>query len=615
MKKFKPQSTLLMLALFVAMIVIPTMVFLHCIIQRNIQDIQDGVEKSTKIISAQVNDTLDQYLAQLDRSIQTVYGKNMLNIMKDSRYTYTTFEEVRKRNQIEEYLSIMMNQSEHIAGIYVMTERDNLFYYSNYALNPDCKEQRQELFAMALEDNGSFFVTGLHPSWFAAGKVVPQVISVFKPVYNMGGERLAVIVIDIEQEMLKEFLEHYQEEDFSNILILNDDCQIVGRLYEEDYKETELKDALTLAAAGENYSMLNGKKALILAVETKTADWKAVTIVYENRIQEKIRTFLWLRKAVLVCIFLWFVSFVFIGVRLIYMPMRELYMAMERVKQGNMEAYIGGGRKDEFGYLIQEYNRMLKQINELIYGQYVLELRSREVKYRELKGRINPHFILNTMQLVSSVAVLNGDTETEELIRDFSGMLRYTLYEKGSQAPLCREIQHMMQFVRLREKNRDYEVTVRVEIPEEYFTCLVMKLMLQPIVENCYSHGFTDKGKAYQILIEGNMSHGKLILSVSDSGCGIPEEKLGQIRNRLDAVFRDTEYEEIETDSIALDNIASRLRVLYGTAAGMEIESREGFGTSVRLQLPADLEAGQKSVGRRERNEQLQKQAGDKAEE
>ena len=251
-----------------------------------------------------------------------------------------------------------------------------------------------------------------------------------------------------------------------------------------------------------------------------------------------------------------------------------------------MEAYIADGRKDEFGYLIQEYNRMLKQINELIYRQYVLEIRSREVKYKELKGRINPHFILNTMQLISSVAVLNNDMETEELIRDFSGMLRYTLYEKGNQAPLFKEIQHMMQFVRLREKNRDYQVAVNIEIPEEYYEHLVMKLMLQPVVENCYSHGFTDKGKQYQILIEGTIKQEKLILSVSDNGCGIPEEKLGQIKDRLGAIFQGTAYEETETDSIALDNIASRLKMLYGMDADMDIASAWGTGTKVSLHLP-----------------------------
>ncbi len=587
-KKFRPKSTLWLLALFVVMIVIPTMTFLHYIIQQDIQELKAGVERQTGVICTQVNDTLDEYLAQLDRSIQTVYGKNMLNIMKDSKYSYTTFEEIQKRNRIEEYLSIMMNRSEHVVGIYVMTERDNLFYYSNYALNPDCKGRRQELLLMAGQDNRDFYVTGLHPSWFAAGKAVPQVISVFKPVYNMGGERLAVIVIDIEQEMLQELLERYRQEDFSNILILGGDGQIMGQLYQEDYPEAyqEMEDVLAFPAPGQGYGTVNGKKALLSVDETRNAGWKVVTIVYENRIQERIGTTLWLRRVVFFCILLWFVSFVIIGVKLIYVPLRKLYEAMELVKQGNMEAYIADGRRDEFGYLIQEYNRMLKQINELIYGQYVLELKNKEIKYKELKGRINPHFILNTMQLISSVAILNNDTETEELIRDFSGMLRYTLYEKDRQVPLSREIQHTMQFVRLREKNRDYGVAVQVEIPEECLDIPVMKLMLQPIVENCYFHGFTDKTKAYHILIKGERQERTLFLSVEDNGCGISQEKLAQIKDRLSAVCHNAEYMEKETDSIALDNIMGRLWTIYGEDADMGIESNPGSGTRVILRLP-----------------------------
>ncbi len=587
-KKFRPKSTLWLLALFVVMIVIPTMTFLHYIIQQDIQELKAGVERQTGVICTQVNDTLDEYLAQLDRSIQTVYGKNMLNIMKDSKYSYTTFEEIQKRNRIEEYLSIMMNRSEHVVGIYVMTERDNLFYYSNYALNPDCKGRRQELLLMAGQDNRDFYVTGLHPSWFAAGKAVPQVISVFKPVYNMGGERLAVIVIDIEQEMLQELLERYRQEDFSNILILGGDGQIMGQLYQEDYPEAyqEMEDVLAFPAPGQGYGTVNGKKALLSVDETRNAGWKVVTIVYENRIQERIGTTLWLRRVVFFCILLWFVSFVIIGVKLIYVPLRKLYEAMELVKQGNMEAYIADGRRDEFGYLIQEYNRMLKQINELIYGQYVLELKNKEIKYKELKGRINPHFILNTMQLISSVAILNNDTETEELIRDFSGMLRYTLYEKDRQVPLSREIQHTMQFVRLREKNRDYGVAVQVEIPEECLDIPVMKLMLQPIVENCYFHGFTDKTKAYHILIKGERQERTLFLSVEDNGCGISQEKLAQIKDRLSSVCHNAEYMEKETDSIALDNIMGRLWTIYGEDADMGIESNPGSGTRVILRLP-----------------------------
>lgn len=587
-KKFRPKSTLWLLALFVVMIVIPTMTFLHYIIQQDIQELKAGVERQTGVICTQVNDTLDEYLAQLDRSIQTVYGKNMLNIMKDSKYSYTTFEEIQKRNRIEEYLSIMMNRSEHVVGIYVMTERDNLFYYSNYALNPDCKGRRQELLLMAGQDNRDFYVTGLHPSWFAAGKAVPQVISVFKPVYNMGGERLAVIVIDIEQEMLQELLDRYRQEDFSNILILGGDGQIMGQLYQEDYPEVyqEMEEVLAFPAPGQGYGTVNGQRALLSVDQTHNAGWKVVTIVYESRIQERIGTTLWLRRAVLFCILLWFVSFVIIGVKLIYVPLRKLYEAMELVKQGNMEAYIADGRRDEFGYLIQEYNRMLKQINELIYGQYVLELKNKEIKYKELKGRINPHFIINTMQLISSVAILNNDTETEELIRDFSGMLRYTLYEKDRQVPLSREIQHTMQFVRLREKNRDYGVTVQVEIPEECRGIPVMKLMLQPIVENCYFHGFTDKTRAYHILIKGERLERTLLLSVEDDGCGISQEKLAQIKDRLLAVCQNVEYSEKETDSIALDNIMGRLWTIYGEEAAMDVESGPGGGTRVTLRLP-----------------------------
>ncbi|RKI78194.1 sensor histidine kinase [bacterium 0.1xD8-71] len=587
-KKFRPKSTLWLLALFVVMIVIPTMTFLHYIIQQDIQELKAGVERQTGVICTQVNDTLEEYLAQLDRSIQTVYGKNMLNIMKDSKYSYTNFEEIQKRNRIEEYLSIMMNQSEHVAGIYVMTERDNLFYYSNYALNPDCKGRRQELLEMAGHENREFFVTGLHPSWFAAGKAVPQVISVFKPVYNMGGERLAVIVIDIEQEMLQELLDRYRQEEFSNILILGGDGQIMGQLYQEDYPEVyqEMEEVLAFPAPGQGYGTVNGQRALLSVDQTHNAGWKVVTIVYESRIQERIGTTLWLRRAVLFCILLWFVSFVIIGVKLIYVPLRKLYEAMELVKQGNMEAYIADGRRDEFGYLIQEYNRMLKQINELIYGQYVLELKNKEIKYKELKGRINPHFIINTMQLISSVAILNNDTETEELIRDFSGMLRYTLYEKDRQVPLSREIQHTMQFVRLREKNRDYGVTVQVEIPEECLDVSVMKLMLQPIVENCYFHGFTDKTRAYHILIKGERLERTLLLSVEDDGCGISQEKLVQIKDRLSAVCQNVEYTEKETDSIALDNIMGRLWTIYGEEAAMDVESGPGGGTRVTLRLP-----------------------------
>ena len=125
-----------------------------------------------------------------------------------------------------------------------------------------------------------------------------------------------------------------------------------------------------------------------------------------------------------------------------------------------------------------------------------------------------------------------------------------------------------------------------MEIPEECLDIPVMKLMLQPIVENCYFHGFTDKTKAYHILIKGERQERTLFLSVEDNGCGISQEKLAQIKDRLSAVCHNAEYMEKETDSIALDNIMGRLWTIYGEDADMGIESNPGSGTRVILRLP-----------------------------
>jgi two-component system LytT family sensor kinase len=198
-----------------------------------------------------------------------------------------------------------------------------------------------------------------------------------------------------------------------------------------------------------------------------------------------------------------------------------------------------------------------------------------------LSRQINPHFLFNTLNTVSSLIRFDPDTARGVVLK-LSNILRRLLRKHETFVPLREELEFIDDYldIEVARFGRDNLEIVK-QIDEETLEAFVPSMLLQPIVENCLKHGLAPKLEGGKIQLRTTNRNGKLHIEIEDNGVGISEEKMPHVY----------------VEGIGLSNVRERLRLLYGTEFGLQIESRSGEGTLIRIEVPQLVPAMQEAAG------------------
>lgn len=247
--------------------------------------------------------------------------------------------------------------------------------------------------------------------------------------------------------------------------------------------------------------------------------------------------------------------------------------------------------EDEMGMLITSYNAMAQRINENIIQTYVAELNQKRTELKMLQFQINPHFLYNALNTISSIAILENVEYIPEIANSLSDMFRYNI--KGSNiVTVGEELVQLRNYMNIQNIRFPDRFQIEIDIPEEIRACSIIKFVLQPVVENSIHHGFVKKRKKDRLRISAERENGVLTLIVEDDGVGIEPEQVREMNERFAREDTVTELEE-DAKSIGLANVNARLRNYYGAGGGIRVESRVGEYTKIILKLRAEQgEAG-----------------------
>ncbi len=245
-------------------------------------------------------------------------------------------------------------------------------------------------------------------------------------------------------------------------------------------------------------------------------------------------------------------------------------------------------RTDEIGVLYNEYNNMIEELNASIKRDYQDKLITLDAQMRSLEAQINSHFLFNTLESINSLAELDEDERISTMVMALGNMFRYSIKTKSELVTIDDELRHVRDYVAVQEIRFDYRFHLLLDMPEEMHALRVLKLILQPLVENALTHGLNYCTAGDTITIRGRLDPRDLWLTVTDNGVGMSPEEVDALRSRLQEESGFTELGHRTRQSIGLKNIHSRIELYYGKGYGLEIESRQGgdSGTSIRIHLP-----------------------------
>ncbi|NRD77924.1 histidine kinase [Bacillus sp. BRMEA1] len=265
-------------------------------------------------------------------------------------------------------------------------------------------------------------------------------------------------------------------------------------------------------------------------------------------------------------------------------PIKVLNANMKRVEKGEFEADFDSLGNDEIGMLGRTFKSMIAKINELIQREYVLDIENKASQLKVLRSQINPHFLYNSLQSIGTLALKSNAVPVYTLLTSLAVMMRYSMNMKEDIVPLTSEIMHVKSYLLLQKQRFAEQFEFELNIEKEAEQILVPKMILQPIVENCFKHGLDQHIDKAVIQIDAWLKTDEIFcIRFMDNGAGASEEQLQQIRRQ---VFHNASVEDKHREAIGLKNIYDRLQIYYHQQAKMSINSLDGSGFTVNIEIP-----------------------------
>ena len=517
-----------------------------------------------------LQDYLETVIKEEDDYVDSGIGKNMRSYEMSSQAFSDT---LLSRADIS---SIM------IFGKKKMLLNRSMYTYQKVALD----YSKLDWYAKAVAKPQDAIITG--PNRHSFFDTDDEVISLSREVQSYeNGTFRGVILINLNMNKITEICNSFQEKQENFICIINDKGELVyeqqnGReRFAFDEKENRQELNTALGKTKESCFRLNyrGEKYLVTRTDMKTTGWTLVSMVpYKSVMAETmaISGVMILAVAITLIVTLLLLNRILTGV---VKPLKKLEKYMVQVNPDNMDQRMEILTDDEIGHLSMKFNQMMDRIRNL--KEQVIEEQEDKRKYelQALQAQINPHFLYNTLDSIIWMAETN-DSNIVAMTEALAKLFRISLNKGDEEISLERELEHVKNYLIIQSMRYADKFTYEISAEPGVERCRTIKLILQPIVENCIYHGIKKKRGTGKITIRAYRREQNLIIEVSDDGCGMPEEICRKI------LSDEIESENISGSGIGVKNVNERIQLRFGKKYGLSYSSEEGVGTTVTYVLP-----------------------------
>ncbi len=259
---------------------------------------------------------------------------------------------------------------------------------------------------------------------------------------------------------------------------------------------------------------------------------------------------------------------------------------MQKAAEGSFELEEKLGGSDEISELYDYLGTMIYQIQRLLAQVYQeklhaerLTIQQKDAEFKMLASQINPHFLYNTLETIRMRARRSRQTDIEELVKMLAKIMRSTLQAGGSEVTVAAETELVEYYLKIQQYRFGDRIRYRIYVEGRLKACLILPLLMQPIVENAIIHGLEGKEGVGVIDIKVYTAGENVVISIADDGLGIAPQQLEKMRESLNS------YQE-NGRHIGVRNVHQRVRLKYGEAYGVTIDSVKDAYTKVEIFLP-----------------------------
>ena len=302
-----------------------------------------------------------------------------------------------------------------------------------------------------------------------------------------------------------------------------------------------------------------------------------------NEILEEMYTTLKVEALLVVGTILLLTGLFIYSIKRLYARIREINYMLGQVSGGNLDFRYSSEKSDEISDIGYNINMMVDRINSLVIETAQKELAVKKAQFRSVQMQINPHFLFNTLETIRMVGLYHNDMQVVRMVKDLSDLFRYTIASTNPIVSIDDELNHTLKYLELQKNRNKNQFSVKIDVDPIALDYALLRLILQPLVENAITHGIEPKYTHCELKISIHLVSRMIHLSVEDSGIGIPDEKLEYLTGVLTGELPPPANDE----HIGLYNVSERIRLYFGKETKMTIDSKYGEGARVHLCFPA----------------------------
>ncbi|GKX30343.1 histidine kinase [Vallitalea longa] len=562
----------------------------------SISIMEQSSEKAQQIIEL-TSLNIETYLDDLYRlSLSPYYDQDVMDAL-DKSIDDSDLKSLYRTRTIEDFLEqILIIPRKDIIRVFILTDEIYKGERITSSIKPNQDFTEYPWYQEAMDKKKPIFVTAHLEQIIKNPKnIVFSIVSIVRSTRNTD-KILGVIKVDANYSGISDIcnkvdlgkdggiiiVDNNEHVIFSNVPHL--DCNNIHGMIE---KTNDSKSPYTTASYDNNKYLIN-KKVI------DYANWSVIGVTSLSTINKKILDVR--NSAFIIALICFLISLILIifYLKMSLRPLNNIITNIHKIQDGNLNVVFPIKTNDELGYLsnslnkmVSELNKMFEENNTLVHQIYEAKYLQKEAQINTLFNQIQPHFIYNTLNMISMLVQCNNLTQAVTTINKLSIILR-GLTHMDQEVKVSVELQLLDAYLTIQKNRFNDRLRYIIDIDDSLNDYIIPALLLQPVVENSVIHGCEAKKETTTIEITSSITEDNVIFLIKDNGVGMTEESLTKLRERLNS---DNELNRTfdlsqKGNGIALINVNKRIKIKYGNEYRVEVDSTKGTGTIVKIILP-----------------------------
>ncbi|RAV22004.1 sensor histidine kinase [Paenibacillus contaminans] len=560
-----------------------------------------GMYKSQTILEKQVNEQMNSAMqtamAYIDQTVNGISELSILFSTDPSLNQNLLYEGNELTNAAMLDFQKVLAQISNVNGINAFISHVDIYHGASGMMvsskiggrtNLDYREQTWYRQAVENKSGLLFYLSREEAGMTPDDSLFSEDDAYMVRIMNMfGSDKSNVLIMAIKKNELLSLVKNLLQTEGDRVHLFDK----AGRLVVSSADRSSLEDKKTNAEQRFSNVSVDGVPYIAATVKGANSGWmleleRPRAAIYTQT--DKLRLFIYWIIVVSILLTLVISWVVYRGIA---SPLSALAHGMKQIRLGNLNAKLAEGRKDEFGFLTRSFNEMAKEQKHLIKNIYEQQLMRAQSELRFLQSQINPHFLYNTLDAIYWTAKNYAAHEISDMVYNLSKFFRLSLSKGREMLTIAETVEHLQYYLRVQQLRYMDIFEVKFEVASECRELPILKLLLQPLVENAILHGLEKKQGDGLLTIICALQDDMVVIEVRDNGKGMPPERLEKLREQLQSLDADTllavsEAKTAAKSSYGLWNVKARLKLHYGSRTDMKIDSRENEGTSVTIRIP-----------------------------